>query len=79
MKNTKLLRITTVPVSLHKLLQGQANFMQKNGFEVLLASAKGNEIKPVEKETDIKVKTLPLTRKISPLTDLSALWQTYRL
>jgi len=74
----KLLRITTVPISLHKLLQGQANFMQKNGFEVLLASAKGKEIEQIEKETDINVKTLSLTRKISPFTDLLALWQTYR-
>ncbi len=30
----KLLRITTAPISLHNLLQGQAQFMQKNGFEV---------------------------------------------
>ncbi len=74
----KLLRITTVPISLHKLLQGQANFMQKNGFEVLLASAKGKEIEQIEKETGLNVKTLSLTRKISPFTDLLALWQTYR-
>ena len=74
----KLLRITTVPISLHKLLQGQANFMQKNGFEVLLASAKGKEIEQIEKETGLNVKTLSFTRKISPFTDLSALWQTYR-
>ena len=75
---TKLLRITTVPISLHKLLQGQATFMQKNGFQVFLASAAGKEIEQVEKETGLKVKTLPLTRKIAPFTDLKALWRTYR-
>jgi len=63
----KLLRITTVPISLHKLLQGQANFMQKNGFEVLLASAKGKEIEQIEKETGLNVKTLSFTRKILSL------------
>ena len=75
----KLLRITTVPVSLHKLLQGQINYMQENGFEVILASAGGKEIEAIEKETGIPVHILPLTRKISPFTDLQALWQTYKL
>ena len=75
----KLLRITTVPISLHKLLQGQANYMQKQDFEVVLASAAGKEIKAIEKETGLKVNIVPLTRKISPLQDLIALWHTYKL
>jgi len=53
--------------------------MQQNGFEVILASADGKEIKQVEKETGLQVNILLLTRKISPLTDLKALWQTYKL
>jgi len=75
----KILRITTVPVSLHKLLQGQPQFMMQNGFEMLLASANGTEIPKIEQETGLKVHILPLTRKISPITDLKALWKTYKL
>ncbi len=75
----KILRITTVPVSLHKLLQGQPQYMMKNGFDVILASAEGKEIPQIEKETGLSVNMLPLTRKISPFTDLKALWQTYKL
>jgi len=75
----KLLRITTVPISLHKLLQGQPKYFQQKGFEVILASAKGKEIAQIEQKTGLKVNILPLTRKISPLTDLKALWQTYKL
>ena len=74
----KLVRITTVPISLHKLINGQANFMQKHGFEVHLLSAKGKEIKSIEAETKIKVKTFPYTREISPFTDIKALWLTYK-
>ncbi len=74
-----LFRLTTVPISLHKLLQGQPQFMQQNGFKVILASASGKEVAQVEKETGLRVHILPLTRKISPLTDLKALWKTYRL
>ncbi len=79
MSGKKILRITTVPVSLQKLLQGQANYMRKEGFEVVLASAEGKEIKQVEKETGLQVNILPLTRKISPFTDLKALWKTCQL
>ena len=75
----KLLRITTVPISLHKLLQGQPQYMMQNGMEVVLASAEGKEIPEIEKNTGLKVHILPLTRKISPFTDLKALWQTYKL
>ena len=75
----KLLRITTVPISLHKLLQGQVNYMQKQGFKLVLASAAGKEVKAIEKETGLQVYILPLTRKISPLQDLKALWHTYKL
>lgn len=76
---SKLLRIATVPVSLHILLKGQFTYMQQNGFEVFLASSEGKEIELIEKETGIKVNTLPLKRNISILNDLKALWATYIL
>jgi glycosyltransferase involved in cell wall biosynthesis len=75
----KLLRITTVPISLHKLLQGQAKYMQKQGFKVFLASADGKEIDFIENETKLTVQILPLTRNISPIKDIKALWSTYIL
>ncbi len=75
----KLLRITTVPVSLHKLLNGQINYMQSNGFDVIVASSEGKEIEMIEKETGLIVNTISLTRKISPFSDLKALWQLYLL
>ncbi len=75
----KLLRITTVPISLNKLLQGQPQYMMQNDIEVVLASANGKEIPEIEKTTGLKVHVLPLTRKISPLTDIRAVWETYQL
>ena len=79
MQKIKLLQITTVPMSLHKLMKGQPQFFQQNNFEVFLASAQGKEIQDIEKETGIKVNTLPLTRKVSPFVDLIAIWKTYKL
>jgi len=49
-----LLRITTVPISLHKLLQGQFTYMQQKGIEVVLASSNGKKTSQIEKEIALK-------------------------
>lgn len=36
MSKPKLIRITTVPISLKTLLKGQHRFMSENGFEVII-------------------------------------------
>jgi len=38
---TKLIRITTIPLSLKVLLWGQLKFMSENGFEVIGVSNPG--------------------------------------
>lgn len=73
----KIIRLTTVPLSLDLLIKGQPQYMSKMGFNVILSSAPGNEIGKVEMETGLKVNILPLTRTISPLDDIKALWKTY--
>ncbi len=69
----RLLRITTVPISLKLLLQGQFTFFQQQGFEVLTVSASGEEIAYLT-EQGIEHKVVPLTRSITPLQDLLCLW-----
>ncbi|MBP7699059.1 MAG: glycosyltransferase family 4 protein [Saprospiraceae bacterium] len=71
---TKLVRITTVPVSLQKLLTGQMKFMKDNGFEVIMMSADGPEISEVVTREGCPHIIIPLTRKITPLQDLKALY-----
>ena len=43
----KLIRITTVPMSLKYLLKGQMAFMSKNGFNVTMISSDGQELNDV--------------------------------
>jgi glycosyltransferase involved in cell wall biosynthesis len=74
----RLLRITTVPMSLKFLLKGQLGYMQSNGFEVLALSADGPEIKAVTEE-GVKHQIVKLTRKITPLTDLWSVFQIMRV
>jgi glycosyltransferase involved in cell wall biosynthesis len=78
MEKTRLLRITTVPISLHLLLKGQFRFMREQGFEVYTMSAAGKEIPEVLKE-GVEHIEVPLTRKITPIQDLLCLWKMMRI
>lgn len=78
MSKPRLLRITTVPISLHKLIHGQPLFMKKNGLDIFLASSDGPEISRIEEENNTYVVKLPLTREITPFKDLWALLITYK-
>lgn len=78
MGKTRLLRITTVPISLHLLLKGQFRFMREQGFEVYTMSAAGKEVPEVLKE-GVEHIEVPLTRKITPVQDLLCLWKMMRI
>lgn len=79
MSNPKILRITTIPVSLKTLLKGQHRFMSKKGFEVIGVSSSGKELQDVEQNENVRVAILEMTRTISPFNDLKSLWEFYRL
>lgn len=75
----KLLRITTVPVSLRGLLKGQHKYMSENGFEVVGVSSSGTALDDVEKNEGIRTVSIEMTRQITPLRDLKALFHLVRL
>ncbi|TXK77868.1 glycosyltransferase family 4 protein [Mesonia sp. K4-1] len=77
MKKTKLIRITTVPLSLEKLLEGQLSFMQEH-FEVTAVSADESRLRVFGKKNRLKVFPLEMTRKITPWADLKALVKLVR-
>ena len=74
----KLLRITTVPISLHLLLAGQFRYMREQGVEVITMSAPGKEVDEVVKE-GVRHIAIPFTRKITPWQDLKCLLQVIRV
>ncbi|MEP6675077.1 MAG: glycosyltransferase family 4 protein [Ferruginibacter sp.] len=75
----KLMRITTVPLALRYLLQGQMLFMKNNGFDVLMVSADGQGREAVMKNEDCPHVIVPMTRSITPIADLKCLWQLIKL
>jgi glycosyltransferase involved in cell wall biosynthesis len=74
----KLIRITTAPLSLNVLLSGQMRYMQANGFEVIMISSDGKELELVKRNEGCRHQVIPMTRKMTPFTDLRSLWLLYR-
>ncbi len=79
MSKPKLIRITTIPGSLKGLLRGQLRFMSENGYEVIGVSSSGQALKEVQNNEGIRVATIEMTRTISPLKDLKALFELIKL
>ncbi len=75
----KLVRITTVPMALRYLLPGQMDFMQQQGYDVLMISADGKELPEVLAQEKCRHIVVPMTRKITPLQDLKCLWQLVKI
>lgn len=75
----KLVRITTVPLSLKYLLGGQLTYMQQF-YEVTAVSGPGKELRELE-AGGMSVRAIPMTRKITPLSDFRALvwlWKFFK-
>ena len=75
----KILRVTTVPQSLHQLLKPQLDYL-KNDFEIITAAG------PFDQENidhfgkwEYKHYEIALSRKITPLKDLKAILQLYKI
>lgn len=68
----KLIRITTVPISLSKLLSGQlSNF--KKYYSIIAVSSKAEDLIKVGCDANVRTFCLNLTREITPFTDLISL------
>ena len=77
MAKKKLVRITTVPQSLEKLLEGQLRFMS-DYYDVTAVSANKSGLEQYGTNEDVPTFYLNLTRKITPVADLRALYKLYR-
>jgi glycosyltransferase involved in cell wall biosynthesis len=77
MKNRKkLVRVTTVPISLEKLLENQLHFM-KSYYKVTAISADKYNLDRVGQLQGVPVFHLEMTRQITPLQDLQAVWKLF--
>jgi glycosyltransferase involved in cell wall biosynthesis len=68
----KLIRITTAPMSLEKLLENQARFFS-NSYDITLISSDEERLEKIARSQGVKFFHLGLTRKITLLQDLKCL------
>lgn len=74
----KIIRISTVSISLDSLLVGQLNFLNKY-FEVIAVSNDDGNLNDVHLREGVRVIGLPMRRSIKPLHDLVSLFYLYKL
>ncbi len=73
----KLIRITTIPLSLEKLLEGQLTYM-KDFYEVTAVSAEKERLEKYGRDNGVRTFWIEMTRAITPVKDVKALWKLYR-
>ena len=74
----KIIRITTSAGSLRGLLKGQLRFMNQHYHIIGIASGE-ERLKQVREREGIQTLLLPMTRTISPLKDLVAVYKLYKI
>lgn len=74
----KLIRISTVPLSLNKLLQGQLKMLSEH-YDVLAVSSPGKDLEVVAQREGVCTVEVPMERHISPIKDLISLFHLIRL
>ncbi len=74
---SKLIRITTIPLSLEKLLEGQLTFMNQY-YEVTAVAAEKDRLNRYGKDNQVDTFWVEMTRAITPWQDLKALLKLYR-
>ena len=68
----KIIRVTTVPISLKFLLKDQLKFMSRH-YEIVAVSSEGKELSDVARDEGVRTVPLNMSRQFTPLRDLVSL------
>lgn len=69
--------IVTIDLTIQNLCRGRLEYLIEHGFDITVVCAPTPLAAAIEAR-GVRLHTAPLTRKISPLRDLLALWNLYR-
>lgn len=72
----KIIIITTVPMSFATLIKGQARYLSKD-FKVKLATSYSEQNEQIGSYEGVELKSINMTRQITPFKDLKALFEIY--
>ncbi|MGE8553816.1 MAG: glycosyltransferase family 4 protein [Chryseobacterium jejuense] len=74
----KIIRTSTVPISLNILLKGQLKFLSQS-FTIIGVSGSGQDLDEVKDREGVKTVSVEMQRGISPIKDLISLYKLYLL
>ena len=77
-RKTKIIRISTVPISLNVFCKGLLEELS-NYYEIVAVSSPGTDLEKVEMREKVRTIAVPMRRHIYPLHDLISLWQLFWL
>lgn len=75
----KIIRTTTVPISLASFCKGLLDELQQEGYEVVAVSSPGEELDEFGQREGVRTIAVPMERRISPLSDFKSLWKMLRV
>lgn len=75
---SRVAHITTIDMSLRHLLLSQLRGLRRAGYQVFGISSPGPDV-PVIEAAGIRHIPVPMTRNVTPLADMVALWRLYRV
>lgn len=76
-RRIRLCMIVTVDITILNLNRGRLEYLTEHGFDITVVCAPTPHAAAIEAR-GVRLHTAPLTRAISPLRDLRALWNLYR-
>lgn len=74
-----ILRITTLPIALKILLEGQMKFMSEHGFKIIMVSSDGKERDDLIRDENCQHVIVNMTRKITPFQDIESLFKLVKV
>lgn len=74
MTKIKLIRLTTIPLTLKLLLKNQLRYLS-NHFEVIAVSSPGADLNIVKEREGVKIEPIEINREISLFKDFKSLLQ----
>lgn len=74
----KLIRITTIPLSLNKLIPYQLKFMSRH-YDVLAIANREKDLEQVNPREGVRTMGVVMTRAITPFTDMKGVWELYKI
>lgn len=79
MKRHKVIRITTVPISMNKILVGQLAYLNQFYEVVGVSSFVEKDFKEIQEREKVRMVSVPLVRRINLIKDIIALVAMYRV